>query len=208
MGNIKGAEGTGTLIVSRQATTLEGKPTVETRIEYKQVPKKGGRVFIGDIQTKIGRQTGSKPNRREEGLVLRQRELGGEIVKFISGCDNTGKKYQDQFNESIGPLPLTKSWTKYVIDLSKLEEKQLSSVIGPFAWVVDGGFDKDGRVVVYIPTWKWSEGLRALSLPKTWIREAESSGRSSLHFNTVLFLLLMHTLTPIITWDLLRHWRR
>ena len=54
------------------------------------------------------------------------------------------------FKESTGPIPLSKEWTKYVIDLSRFKNKELSNVIGAFAWVVSGGFDKDGRVVVYI----------------------------------------------------------
>src|SRR5687768_4295617 len=41
MGNVKGAEGTGTLVVSRKQATVEGKSTLETRIEYKQGAEKG-----------------------------------------------------------------------------------------------------------------------------------------------------------------------
>jgi hypothetical protein len=151
MGNIKGADGTGTLIVSRQAATVEGKSTVETRIEYKQGAEKG---WAGIYWQHPDKNWGDKPGLNLTGAkkisFYVRGEMGGEIVEFISGCSDTGKKYQDQFKESIGPLPLTKNWTKYVIDLSKLKEKQLLSVIGAFGWVGSGGFDKDGRAVIYI----------------------------------------------------------
>jgi hypothetical protein len=151
MGNIKGAEGTGTLIVSRQAATIEGRSTVETRIEYKQGTEGG---WAGIYWQHPDKNWGDKPGLNLTGAkkisFYARGEMGNEIVEFISGCSDTGKKYQDQFKESIGPLPLTKNWTKYVIDLSKLKEKQLLSVIGAFGWVGSGGFDKDGRAVIYI----------------------------------------------------------
>jgi hypothetical protein len=39
---------------------------------------------------------------------------------------------------------------KYVIDLSELSDQELSSVIGAFAWVAVGGYDKEGRLVTYL----------------------------------------------------------
>jgi hypothetical protein len=151
MGNIKGAEGTGTLVVSRKQAMVEGKPTLETRIEYKQGAEKG---WAGIYWQHPDKNWGDKPGLSLVGAkrisFYARGERGGEIVEFISGGIDSGKKYKDKFKEPIGPFPLNKNWTKYVIDLSKLKPQQLSNVIGGFAWVASGGFDKDGRLITYI----------------------------------------------------------
>lgn len=65
---------------------------------------------------------------------------GGEIVQFKAG-GITGKKYHDSFEATIGSKALTKDWKEYVIDLSG---KDLSSVIGAFAWVATGDANPGG----------------------------------------------------------------
>ncbi len=151
MGNVTGVDGTGTLVVSKQAVTIEGKPAAETRIEYKQGREKG---WAGIYWQHPDKNWGDKPGLNLKGAkrisFYAKGERGGELVEFISGNNDSGKQHQDKFKLSIGPFPLTKTWTKYTIDLSQLKEQQLASVIGAFAWVASGGFDKDGRLVTYI----------------------------------------------------------
>ncbi len=62
----------------------------------------------------------------------------------------TGNPYTDQFRKTTGKVVLSTNWKKYTFDLSNLSEKQLSSVVGAFAWVASGGYDKDSRLVTYI----------------------------------------------------------
>jgi uncharacterized caspase-like protein len=151
MGYVTGVKGTGTLTVERQVVKLEGRDTIETRIEYKQGPEKGwAGLYWQHPDSNWGDEPGEDLTGAKRITFYARGERGGEIVEFISGGINSGKKYKDSFKESTGLIPLTKEWTKYVIDLSRLKNKELSNVIGAFAWVVSGGFDKDGRVVVYI----------------------------------------------------------
>ena len=153
MGYVKGVKetGTGTITIERQVVKLAGKDTIETRIEYKQGPEKGwAGIYWQHPDGNWGDEPGLDLTGAKRISLYARGERGGEIVEFISGGINSGKKYKDMFKESTGLIPLTKEWTKYVIDLSKLKNKELSNVIGAFAWVASGGFDKDGRVVVYI----------------------------------------------------------
>ncbi len=151
MGYVTGVKGTGTLTVERQVVKLEGKDTIETRIEYRQGSEKGwAGLYWQYPDSNWGDEPGQDLTGAKRITFYARGERGGEIVEFISGGINSGKKYKDMFKESTGLIPLTKEWTKYVIDLSRFKNKELSNVIGAFAWVASGGFDKDGRVVVYI----------------------------------------------------------
>lgn len=72
-------------------------------------------------------------------------ELGGEQVEFkAGGIRNSYYPYQDSFEVTTGRLQLGKEWQKYEIDL---KGKDLSSVIGAFAFVVTKG--RDGKEVVF-----------------------------------------------------------
>ena len=151
MGNVTGVKGTGTLTVERQVAKLEGKDTIETRLEYKQGPEKGwAGIYWQHPDNNWGDEPGLDLTGAKRISFYARGERGGEIVEFISGGINSGKKYKDMFKESTGLVPLTKEWTKFVIDLSRFKNKELSNVIGAFAWVASGGFDKEGRIVVYI----------------------------------------------------------
>ena len=155
MGYITGVKGTGTLTLERQVVKLEGKDTIETRIEYKQGPEKGwAGIYWQHPDSNWGDEPGLDLTGAKRITFYARGERGGEIVEFISGGINSGKKYKDMFKETTGPTPLTKEWTKYSIDLSRFKNKELSNVIGAFAWVASGGFDKDNRLVVYIAALK------------------------------------------------------
>jgi len=151
MGNVTGVKGTGTLVVERQAVTIEGKYTLETRLEFKQGAEKGwAGIYWQHPDNNWGDEPGLDLTGAKRISFYARGERGGEIVEFISGGINSGKKYKDMFKESTGLIPLTKEWTKYTIDLSRFKNKELSNVIGAFAWVASGGFDNEGRVTVYI----------------------------------------------------------
>jgi hypothetical protein len=151
MGFVTGVKGTGTLTVERQVVKLEGKDTIQTRIEYKQGPEKGwAGIYWQHPDNNWGDEPGFDLTGAKRISFYARGERGGEIVEFISGGINSGKKYKDMYKESTGLVPLTKEFTKYAIDLSRFKNKELSNVIGAFAWVASGGFDEDRRVVVYI----------------------------------------------------------
>lgn len=78
-------------------------------------------------------------------------EKGGEIIdKFQVGGINGGP-YMDSDEAVIGPVKLSKEWTKYEIDL---RGKDLSYIIGGFMFVVSGPSNPDG-VVFYIDEVKY-----------------------------------------------------
>lgn len=69
-------------------------------------------------------------------------EKGGELVEFKAGDINDPKKpYRDSFRATRGRVRLTKQWKKYRISL---KDKDMSSVIGGFAWVASGNAHPNG----------------------------------------------------------------
>jgi hypothetical protein len=68
---------------------------------------------------------------------------GNEIVEFLSGGSDSGLKYKDSFEARTKPrrISLTQKWKQYEINL---EGKNLSSVIGGFAWVASQSSNPNG----------------------------------------------------------------
>lgn len=137
--------------VLKQGATIEGRNVVTSRIEYKKGNEGWAGIFWQHPNLNWGDKIGFSLVGAKKISFYAKGERGGEIVEFKAGCINSeGKPYQDRFCKTTGEVVLTTSWTKYVIDLSDLNENQLSSVIGGFCWVASGGFDKEGRLVTYI----------------------------------------------------------
>jgi hypothetical protein len=59
-------------------------------------------------------------------------EKGGEVVTFKMGGVGMGHAHPDSDAGSTDPIPLTKDWKEYSIDLTG---KDLSHITGGFAWV-------------------------------------------------------------------------
>ena len=59
-------------------------------------------------------------------------EKGGEVVTFKMGGVGMGHSYPDSDTATTDPIMLTQNWKEYSIDLT---DKDLSHVIGGFAWV-------------------------------------------------------------------------
>jgi hypothetical protein len=59
-------------------------------------------------------------------------EKGGEVVTFKMGGVGMGHTYPDSDSATTEPIKLTKDWKEYSIDL---KGKDLSHIIGGFAWV-------------------------------------------------------------------------
>ena len=69
-------------------------------------------------------------------------QKGGEIVEFKSGgIAAGGKKYRDSYEVTLGSVALTKDWKQYEISL---KGKDLSVVIGAFAWVATADANPGG----------------------------------------------------------------
>jgi hypothetical protein len=140
------------LAVTPHVATIEGKSVVGTRIEYRQGREKGwAGIYWQHPDKNWGDEIGLSLVGAKKISFYAKGERGGEIVEFISGgINNKDKPYQDRFRKSLGKIPLSTTWTKYVINLADLSSQDLSSVIGAFAWVATGGYDKDGRLVTHI----------------------------------------------------------
>jgi hypothetical protein len=68
---------------------------------------------------------------------------GNEIVEFKAGGVWAAKRYSNSFEVSTGPIHLTTDWKQYRIDL---KAKNLSSVLGGFAWVATGDSNPHGLI--------------------------------------------------------------
>lgn len=74
-------------------------------------------------------------------------EKGGEVVEFkAGGIKRKDKKYKDSFEASTGPQPLTTKWQRFEIPL---KDKDLSSVLGAFAWIAAAS-DNPSGVTFYL----------------------------------------------------------
>jgi hypothetical protein len=147
------------LFLREVAATVEGaKNTVVTRIEYRpgKNPKWAG-IYWQYPENNWGDRIGLSLAGAKRVSFLARGEQGGEIVEFISGgvaFKDESKKFRDKFKRSTGKVALSPNWTKYTIDLSGQTNDDLQSVIGAFAWIGVGGFDKDNRLVTYIANLK------------------------------------------------------
>lgn len=148
MGDIGKPGGKSPLAVTKEAAQIEGKTVSATRIEYQQSSGSGwAGIYWQYPETNWGDKPGLNLTGAKKISFYAKGERGGEIVKFISGgIDTPGKMFRDSFKRSEGDTVLTNTWKRYEIDLSG---EDLSSVIGAFAWVSVGGFDK-GRLVTYL----------------------------------------------------------
>lgn len=146
------------LFVSKVPATVEGATVVSTRIEYRQGPDSGwAGIYWQYPENNWGERIGLSLAGAKRVSFYARGERGGEIVEFISGgvaIDDESKKFRDRFKKSTGEIILNANWTKYTLDLSTLTNDELQSVIGAFAWVSVGGFDKDKRIVSYIANLK------------------------------------------------------
>jgi hypothetical protein len=69
-------------------------------------------------------------------------QKGGEIVEFKSGgIAAGGKRYKDTYEVTLGSVALTKDWKQYEISL---KGRDLSNVIGAFAWVATADANPGG----------------------------------------------------------------
>lgn len=69
-------------------------------------------------------------------------EKGGETINEFKVGGITGE-FQDTDSVSIGPITLTKKWEQYTIDL---EGKDLTKIVGAFAWAASQEANQDGMV--------------------------------------------------------------
>ncbi len=72
-------------------------------------------------------------------------EKGGEKVAEFKIGGITGE-HGDSDGTSIGPVTLTKEWKKYTIDI---DGKNMSSIIGGFAWSASRDDNPDGFVIYF-----------------------------------------------------------
>ncbi len=149
MGDGAGETGPKYLTATHEQATINGQATTAIRIEYHRGPKGWAGIYWQYPENNWGDTEGFDLSGAKKISFDAKGERGGEIVEFLSGGikDKTNK---DQFKKSLGKKPLTAAWTHYSIDLSSFNKEELHRVIGAFAWVGVGGFDKDNRLVTYI----------------------------------------------------------
>jgi len=70
-------------------------------------------------------------------------QKGGESIAEFKVGGITGE-HGDTDSQSIGPVELTKEWKKYTIDLA---DKNLSKIVGGFAWSASRDNNPDGFVI-------------------------------------------------------------
>lgn len=84
---------------------------------------------------------------------------GKEVIAEFKIGGITGT-HGDSDAASIGPVTLTKEWKKYTIDLS---DKNLSKIVGGFAWAASGDDNPDG-FVLYLDEIRFEGGPQKVSM--------------------------------------------
>jgi hypothetical protein len=112
---------------------IKGANNPYTMVSYRPGPKKHAGVYWQSPADNWGDKPGHRIKGASKIVFWAAGEKGGEIVEFkAGGIRNSGKRFQDSFEVSSGPVTLTKEWKKFEISL---KSQNLSSVLGGFAWV-------------------------------------------------------------------------
>lgn len=132
--------------ISLDSTHMENPHSGSTsmKISYSNKASQGAR-WAGIYWQNPANNWGSRPGGYDltgsSKLVFWARgEKGGERIEEFKVGGITGE-YSDSDVAGIGPLLLKQEWTKYEIDLS---DKDLSSIIGGFAWAANLDNNPDG----------------------------------------------------------------
>lgn len=120
------------------------------RIEYKD---NSGNQWAGIYWQNPAGNWGSVPNagynlQGAKKLTFWARgEKGGEVINEFKVGGLTAGSYIDSDTANVGPLTLTKDWKKYEIDL---RGKDLSYIIGGFAWATNIKANDPSGIVFYV----------------------------------------------------------
>jgi len=125
-----GKHGTKYLSLEPKNTDINGESRIALRIVYSAGPEGWAGVYWQYPDGNWGGQPGLSFVGAREITFLARGVNGSEVVEFKSG--GIRGQYSDSFEVSLGKVALTKEWKNYRIDL---QGKDLSSVIGAFAWV-------------------------------------------------------------------------
>lgn len=129
-----GEDGTTFLSVEDVTAEIEGKTVSAVRITYRP----GGSVGWAGIYWQCPENNwGAKPGLNLQGArsisFYARGDEGNEIAEFKSGgTHDPGLFHHDSFEASLGNMVLSAEWKRYEIPLSG---KDLSNVIGAFAWI-------------------------------------------------------------------------
>jgi len=125
------------------------------RIEYKNA---SGTRWAGIYWQTPANNWGTVPNagfnlQGAEKLTFWARgEKGGEVINEFKMGGLSGGEYMDSDSASTPPIQLTKEWAKHEIDLTG---RDLSYVIGGFAWATNIDVNNPEGIVFYIDEIKY-----------------------------------------------------
>jgi hypothetical protein len=115
-----------------------------TKIEYQPGPSGWAGVYWLSPADNWGNKPGYTIVGRAERITFwAAGARGNEIVEFKAGGIFANKRYNDSFEVSTGPIHLSTDWKEYEISL---RGKNLSTVLGGFAWVATGDSNPRGLV--------------------------------------------------------------
>jgi hypothetical protein len=140
-----GEFGTNYISAGNEQVELNGVSTTALCIDYRQGPKGWAGLYWQYPEKNWGDNIGRNLIDAKKIVFFARGDKGGEIVEFKSG-GITGGRYHDTFEKSIGKIVLSRTWVRYEIDL---QSKDLSNVIGAFAWIASGN-DNQGHVITYV----------------------------------------------------------
>ncbi len=127
-------KGTAHLTTKPETVTIDGSARAAICFTYTRGAQGWAGVYWQHPENNWGDVPGADLQGASRITFFAKGTNGGEIVDFISGGMN-GKRYIDSYRISTGQAPLSREWTRYSLDLGG---KDLSNVIGAFAWSAPG----------------------------------------------------------------------
>jgi hypothetical protein len=122
------------------------RPILGIPICYEVSYSPGSRGWAGVYWQWPANNWGEKPGKRVLGATRvsfwARGIRGGEIVEFKAG-GISGKVTHDSFESTVGSVVLSKEWQRFEI---ALQGRDLSNVIGAFAWVATADGNPGGAV--------------------------------------------------------------
>lgn len=99
-------------------------------------------VYLQYPENNWGEEAGLNLSRAAALTFWARGARGGEIVEFkIGGIKAEGAEHWDSLEVSLGTVKLETGWRQYTLDL---RERNRSSIIGAFAWMVTAQNDPNG----------------------------------------------------------------
>lgn len=140
-----GEDGSEYIQFTRETIDIAGKKRVAIKINYTPGPKGWAGLYWLYPENNWGKEPGRDLTGIKQITFLAKGIEGTEIVEFKSG--GVQGEHGDTFEYTLGKKLLSNEWKEFSIDLTG---RDLSNVVGPFAWICAASDNTNNETSFYI----------------------------------------------------------